>query len=195
MSTLREAVDGRTALKLAHLSEGDDIKAYLVIFGQMMEAYEVDRARWPSLLAPQLTGIAQQTYAAMSAVSAKVCEELKATIFRRYNVTGEMYRQCFQATMLNVGDIPRELVTRLGDLAEWWMEDYTTVEDIADRIVHEQLLDTLPEQVRLLVHERKLRRNMEVSQLAHDYMQARGTLLHTCTKTIQQHSNNICKLK
>ena len=174
---LREAVDGRPALKLARLSEGDDIEAYLVTFERTMEAYEVDRARWSSLLAPQLTDRAQQTYAAMSAESARVYDELKAAILRRYNVTGDAYRQRFQTATLNAGEAPRELVTHLGDLAERWMKDCTTVEDIVDRIILEQLLDTLPEHVRLWVRERKPRTSEEAGQLADNYLQARGTLL------------------
>lgn len=40
-------------------------------------------------------------------------------------------------------------------------------------MVREQLLDMLPEDVRLQVYERKLKTSAEAGKLAEDYMQAR----------------------
>lgn len=70
-------------VKLTRLAESDDIEAYLTTFERMMEAFEVDRARWPFKLAPQLTGKAQQAYAAMSVADAKDNDAVKAAILRR----------------------------------------------------------------------------------------------------------------
>ena len=52
-------------LKLTHLSEQDDVEAYLTTFERMMVAYDIKEARWAFKLVPQLTGKAQQAYAAM----------------------------------------------------------------------------------------------------------------------------------
>ena len=49
----------------------------------------MDRARWVFKLAPQLTGKAQQAYAAMSAESSTDYEAVKAVILRRYNNINE----------------------------------------------------------------------------------------------------------
>ena len=46
-------------------------------------------------VAPQLTGKAQQTYAAMTAEDTGDYDQLKAAIFQRYNITEKMYRVCF----------------------------------------------------------------------------------------------------
>ena len=50
-----------------------------------MEAHEVDKAWWPFKLAPQLTGKAQQAYAALPPEEAKVYDTFKAVILHRYN--------------------------------------------------------------------------------------------------------------
>ena len=51
-------------LKLTKFSEAtDDIEAYLTTFERLATIYEVDITRWAYLLAPQLTGKAQQAYA------------------------------------------------------------------------------------------------------------------------------------
>lgn len=63
-STSRNPSEGE--IKLVKLSEQDDIEAYLTTFERVMRAYEVKEERWAVKLAPQLTGKAQQAYAAMS---------------------------------------------------------------------------------------------------------------------------------
>uniref|UniRef100_A0A1X7VDJ8 Protein kinase domain-containing protein n=1 Tax=Amphimedon queenslandica TaxID=400682 RepID=A0A1X7VDJ8_AMPQE len=57
-----------------------------------MEAYEVPKECWAYRLAPQLTGKAQQAYAAVSSDSAKKYDEVKTAILRRYNINEETYR-------------------------------------------------------------------------------------------------------
>ena len=61
----------RESVKLTHLSDNDDIEAYLTTFERMMEAYEIEGARWPYNLAPQLIGKAQQASASLSLDEAK----------------------------------------------------------------------------------------------------------------------------
>ena len=56
---------GSDPLKLSRLSEHDDIEAYLTTFERMMKAYEIKPERWAFKLATQLTGKAQQAYAAL----------------------------------------------------------------------------------------------------------------------------------
>ena len=47
-------------VKVAKLTENDDIEAYLTTFEQLMVAYEVKKDKWTFKLAPQLVGKAQQ---------------------------------------------------------------------------------------------------------------------------------------
>ena len=51
--------------------------------------YEINEERWAILLAPQLTGNAQRTYAVLKAEDATKYLEVKAAILRRYNITEE----------------------------------------------------------------------------------------------------------
>ena len=82
-------------LKLTKLSDSENIEAYLTTFERMMQVYEVEEARWAFLLAPQLTGKAQQAYAALKAEDATKYPEVKAAILRRYNMklTGKDFVQ------------------------------------------------------------------------------------------------------
>ena len=169
------AATSDTAPKLTKLTDGDDIEAYLVTFERMMIAYEVEERRWAYKLAPQLTGRAQQAYAAMEAKHAGDYEKLKEVILRRYDITEESYRQRFRKATRRAGETPREVATRLHDLAQKWMRGCTTVEELLDRVVMEQFLETLPTEVRIWVRERTPKTSGEAGQLAEDYEQARKT--------------------
>ena len=135
----------------------------------------MDRARWPFKLAPQLTGKAQQAYAALSPEDANSYDSVKAAILRRYNINEETYRQRFWGTTMKPGETPRELVTRLHDLVTKWGKDCKDVNNVFDMMVREQLLNTLPEEVRVWVRERKPKSCEEAGQLAEDYLQMQET--------------------
>ena len=136
-------------------------------------AYEVDEARWAFKLAPQLTGRAQQAYAALDPSDAECYTTVKAAILRRYNINDEMYRQRFRSFRYKPGKTPTEMAKRLTDLAGRWFKDCDTVEKVKDAAVKEQLLATLPYDVRMWVKERKPKTTGDAAQLAEDYFQAR----------------------
>ena len=165
--------DAEVGLKLTKLGESDDIEAFLTTFERMMVAYGVDKAQWVYRLAPQLTGKAQQAYAAMPTEEAGRYDDVKAAVLRRYNINAETYRQRFREARLKEGETNRELATRLLDLANKWMKECTSVKDVVEVIVKEQLLETMSGGVRVWVQERKPQDSTEAGQLADDYSQAR----------------------
>ena len=123
MVTERTAVSvrGRTEpIKLTKLTDEDDIESYLTTFERIMAANEVSRERWSFQLAPQLTGKAQQAYAALPPGDAKSYDAVKEAILRRYDITEETYRQRFRKLRPSEGESPQELITRLKDLATRW---------------------------------------------------------------------------
>ena len=61
-------------------------------------------------------------------------------------------------------------MVRLRDLGKKWLK---AVEAAIDAIVLEQLLATLPEEVRIWVSESKPTSSAQAGQLAEDYLQAR----------------------
>ena len=153
------------------LTEADDIEAYLITFESLMQAYEVSQERWAFKLAPQLVNKAQQAYAALSPDDAKDYAKLKKALLLRYDINEESYHQCFQAATRKEGETNRELSTRLQDSANKWTQGHRSREELKVLIVLEQLVSTLPENVRIWVKEPKT--SAEAGQLADDYAQAR----------------------
>lgn len=152
--------------------DADGIEPYLTTFERMMKAYEVDPARWAYKLAPQLTGKAQQAYAALDQDEAQSYATVKAAILRRYNINSETYRQRFHSLKCKSGQTPLEIATRLTDLANKWLKDCSTAEEVKDAVVKEQLMSTLSDDVRAWVKERKPKTTAEAAQLVEDHMQA-----------------------
>ena len=155
------------------MTEDDDIEAYLTTFERLMQAYEVSKDRWSFKLAPQLVGKAQQAYAAMLPDDAKDYTKLKEAVLRRYDITEESYRQRFRSLVPKSGETNCEVEARLTDLANKWLKDCTTATAVIDQVILEQLLNTLPQEVRVWVRERKPKTSAEASQLVDDYIQAR----------------------
>ena len=159
--------------KLVRLTESDDIEIYLTTFERTMQVYEVDPARWAFKLAPQLTGRAQQAYAALPASEIGDYERLKDAILRRYDISEETHRQRFRSARKQEDESYRELVARLKDMEHKWTKECTSLEQMRELIVREQFLDTLPTDLRVRVAERKPKTALEAGELADDYLRAR----------------------
>ena len=97
----------------------------------MMRAYEIKPERWAFKLATQLTGKAQQAYAALPAEEAGDYTKVKLAILRRYDISEETYRQRFRAAKKAEGESYRELVARLQDLEQKWTRDCSTMEELS----------------------------------------------------------------
>ena len=154
------------------LSDAEDIEAYLTTFERMMAVYGVEEDRWAFKLAPQLTGRAQEAYAALNSTAAAVYKEVKKAILRRYGISEETYRQRFRSTRKE-GEAYRELATKLKTLTTKWLGGSDSVADVIEKLVVEQLLDILPQDLRIWLCERKPTTGDQAAALADDYVLAR----------------------
>ena len=158
-------------MRLTKLSEADDVEAYLTTFERMMMAFEVQKAWWVFKLAPYLTGKAQQAHAAMAAEDAGKYEYLKATILKRYNIN-ETY--VFVSGQHGSQRTATRKWKQGKGLLQKWMRECTSMEEVMEVVAVEQMLNSLPAEVKVWVRERKPRTVAEVGKLDDDFAQARG---------------------
>ena len=156
-------VGSEQAVKLTKLTESDDVEAYLTTFKRMMEAYQVDMAKWAYLLAPQLTGKAQQAYAAMA-----------EAILKRFNISEESYRMKFRAVSRRAEESYSKMATRMIDLLHKLTHGCERLADALELFAMEQLLNSVPVGVRIWLSERKPKTVAEAGSLADDYAPARN---------------------
>ena len=124
----RSRAAGRKQIKLTRLTETDDVEAYLTTFERLMAIGGIDEDSWAIRLVPQLTGKAQQAYAAMSREDADSYRKVKEAVLRRYNICAETYRHRFRTTRKKEGEAFVELATRLQDLARKWLSECESAE-------------------------------------------------------------------
>ena len=98
---------------------------------------------------------------------------LVISILRRYGINEESYRQRFRASKPKEREAYSEMAIRLEDLFDKWMAECKTVADVREKIVIEQLLNTMPGDLKIWVAERKPATSAEAGALADDYLQAR----------------------
>ena len=66
------------------------------------------------------------------------------------------------------------MATRVMDLLRKWMRECTSMEEVLEVVAVEQMLNSLPAEMRVWVWERKPKTVTEVGKLADDFAQARG---------------------
>ena len=118
-SRKREEKSEMEQLKLTKLADQYDIEAFLTTFKRMMGVFGIEQNRWASNLAPQLTGKAQKTFAAMQNAEASDYDQLKKAILKCYNISGETCRQRLRMS----DESNQEMVSRVMELVQKWMAD------------------------------------------------------------------------
>ena len=118
-SRKREEKSEMEQLKLTKLADQYDIEAFLTTFKRMMGVFGIEQNRWASKLAPQLTGKAQKTFAAMRNAEASDYDQLKKAILKCYNISGETCRQRLRMS----DESNQEMVSRVMELVQKWMAD------------------------------------------------------------------------
>ena len=98
---------------------------------------------------------------------------LKEAILKRYDISEDTYKHRFRRTEKKEEESVSELVVRLNDVFRKWTRECDTVEQLADLMVMEQLLNTLPVNVKIWVEERRPKTSEEAARLADDYLRAR----------------------
>ena len=128
MTQLLTTLAGRTAPRptLTKLDVNDDVEAYLTTFERQMRAFDITEDQWSLYLAPQLTGRAQQAYAALDGDEAADYETVKTAILRRFAINSDTYRQRLRAAKLGKDETANELRTRLLHYTTKWLDKART---------------------------------------------------------------------
>ena len=128
---------GEALVKVAKLTDANDIEGYLLTFERQMAAYEIDKSRWLFILAPQLTGRAQKAYMALANDEANDYSSIKQAILKRYDINEETHRRKLRARSREKGESYAELATSLLDLANRWLDDSISTTDLLEKVAME----------------------------------------------------------
>ena len=100
---------------------------------------------------------------------------MKANILRCFDINEETHRQRFRSVTKGTDESYRELTNnRIQDLGKKWLRQYDTLEKVVEAVVQEQLLNALPQYIRVWYRERmpttSLEAGQNVAKLAKKYL-------------------------
>ena len=184
-TTKGKASSGEALVKVAKLTDSDDIEGYLLTLERQMADYEIDGSRWAFILTPQLTGRAQKAYIALASDAAGDYYTIKQVILTRYDINEETHRRKFRERAREKGESYAELATSLVDLANRWLEDCSSKSDVLEKITIEHFLSKTSEGVRIWVREHKPKTCAEAGNWADEFQLARNDASLSSTTTLK----------
>ena len=90
---------------------------------------------------------------------------MKEAIQCQYDISKETYQQRFCGKRRKAKEVYVELASRLRDMAGKLMAVVHTVEEVLEKLVVEQLANTMPAEIRICVAERKPKTGLETGRL------------------------------
>ena len=94
--------------------ERDDIDSYIVRFEKYAKAEKWEKESWAIYLSALLRGRALDVYARLPVAEANNFDKLKEALLKRYEKTEDGYRRKFYSARPDVGETPKQFVTRIG---------------------------------------------------------------------------------
>ena len=90
--------DGFHNSPIQKFKEGEDVDVYLRTFEKLARVYQWPESTWATRLAEKLSGKARDAFANMAVEDSDDYHKVKIAILKRYQLTGEAYRQKFRKT-------------------------------------------------------------------------------------------------
>ena len=155
---------------LQKLGADDDIEHFLSTFERIAKQQGLPKETWATQLAGLLTGKAMAAYAAVGTDDAADYEKVKTAVLHRYEVNEETHRQRFQQDKKKPEESYRAWICRTADNFDRWMQGQEM--SVREVVVAEQILMKVPEEMNILLKERKIDSLEKLGKLADDYVLA-----------------------
>lgn len=170
------ALSAPNPLKVARLTDEDDLEAYLTSFERTAKLAKWPVPQWTYILGPHLTGPAASVWRTLPMEDVPYYDKLKEALLDRYGFTEDRFRLRFSSIRYTAGARPRALVGELRDAAMRWLKPETAEgRRIVDKVVLHQLYQVLPADARAWVSRHRPSKLAEATRLAENFMDAEPT--------------------
>ena len=144
----RETAQGRAPAELlSKLTPEDDLESYLELFERTAARERWPGGDWGSLIAPFLSGEAQQVCRELSALDARDYNKLKAAILATQGYSMPARAQRFHNWMYMPGQLPRQQLAGLFRITQSWLSSPGDPPAI-ERLVIDRCIRALPPDAR-----------------------------------------------
>ncbi|XP_072033312.1 uncharacterized protein [Amphiura filiformis] len=173
------ASTGQSKAKIPKLPEfredKDDIDAYLQRFERYAESNKWERDDWALNLSALLHGKGLDTYARLAPTD--TYDVLKSELLKAYQMTEDGFRSKFRSAKPEQTESAPQFATRLENYLIRWVELAAVTKNFAglsDLLIREQFVAGCNKDMALFLKERKPKNVAEMTQLAEQYIEARG---------------------
>ena len=104
-----------------------------------------------------------------------IISPISHVILRHYSISEETYREQLRSVKREE-ESHREMATQVMDLTNKWTKGCGSVQDVVQLVATEQLINSMADEVRVWVRERKPGTCMEAGELADDYERAKKNM-------------------
>ena len=167
---------GQLHVKLPFFDETkDDLDAYLRRFERLAQLHDWPKTTWATRLSTTLKGKALEVYNGISDEAASDYSTLKTALLARFKLTAETYRHRLRTARRKEGETFLQLVARMGNGLERWLElsgKQKTYEDLRDLVLLEQLYGSVSPELATFMKERKPANVEAAAGLAEVYEEA-----------------------
>ena len=156
---------------LQKLAPQDNVEHFLATFERVATQQGWPQDVWATQLAGLLTGKAMAAFASLRLEDATSYEAVKAAILLRYDISEETHRLRFRQDRKKGEESHREWADRLRDhFGKWTKARKIPLEEL---VTIEQFLQSVPDDLRVWLRERKPETLRQAAVLADDYVLAR----------------------
>ena len=162
----------------------DEIDVYLQRFEKLAVFHQWEHGEYAMLLGTLLRGKALKVYCGLAPEIANDYNELKSALLKSFKVNPNSYRKKFRETVLENGESYVQLVCRMHQYLDKWMELSEvpqTFEGVCDFMVMDQFLSNCSRELRAFLLEKTNFNAHDMAVCADRYMIAHG--VSKCKKT------------
>ena len=156
---------------LPKMSSDDDVLTFFHTFERAMNLNKVDRSEWPRFLPAQLNSKANKVLSGLTLEENESYDVCKQAVLEYFQLGPHTYLKAFRSLQRGTGESYRMFKNKLKDYLKYYIEakNLEDIDSLADAMLAEQFLETLPQEVRQFVISRQPKDAEECSEFAELY--------------------------
>ena len=162
--------------KLPTFKDGDDISSYFCRFERICQMLSIPQTAYAVTLGTLLSGRAVDVYASLSVEVTKDYDRLKAALLLAYNKTPDSYRFEFKNHRIKRDETYQQYYESLARKFDYWVDSVKVAhsyESLKEFVIIDQVMSTIPSELRLYVKERSPASTDELLHLCDAWTTAR----------------------
>ncbi|KAL2085961.1 hypothetical protein ACEWY4_019281 [Coilia grayii] len=150
----------------------DQVDVFFDTFERIARERQWPREEWVTLVRRELTGKAQEAYAALSPEFDTDYEAVKKAVLRAFELVPEAYRQQFRSETLKAGQTYGDFVRQQELLFDKWLRssEVYTFQDLRQLMLLEQFKTSVPRQLQVHLNEQMVQSASQAAEVADNYV-------------------------